>query len=62
MGDLDLVGPTEIAERLDVKRGTVHTWRLRGVLPEPLAVISGVPIWEWETIKAWSEDRAKPVP
>jgi hypothetical protein len=55
----DLVGPMEIAERLKVQRGTVHTWRLRGVLPEPLAVISGVPIWDWEAIKVWAAERKR---
>ena len=53
----DPVSPTEVAERLGVVRGTVHTWRLRGVMPEPAVVLGGVPLWSWETIKEWWENR-----
>lgn len=50
----DLVGPHEIADRLSVRVSTVHQWRQRDVLPEPEAVISGVPIWHWKTVEKWA--------
>lgn len=54
---LDLVGPVEVAERLGVPRGTVRQWRWRKVMPEPLAICSGVPVWHYPTIAAWYERR-----
>ncbi len=55
---LDLVGPYDIAKRLGVSRLVVSQWRHRGIMPEPLAVVSGVlPVWEWETIREWWEAR-----
>lgn len=55
----DPVGPEEIAERLGVRRDTVHKWRHRGVLPEPDWIISSLPVWEWETIRAWAENTGR---
>lgn len=51
---LDLVGPQEVAERLGVQRETVHRWRVRGVLVDPEWVISGVPLWRWQTVHRWA--------
>ena len=48
-----LVGPTEMALRIGISPATVRTWKRRRQLPEPLAVVSGVPLWERETVKAW---------
>lgn len=59
---IDLVGPIEMADRLGVQRDTVHKWRYRRVLPEPLMTLSGTPIWEWETIWQWAEDRGMTIP
>lgn len=50
----DPVGPAEIAERLNVKPKTVHVWKVRGILPAPEWTVSGVPIWQWRTIRAWA--------
>lgn len=50
----DVVGITEIAERLGVQRKTAVMWRLRGRLPEPRWTVSGNPAWEWSTIEAWA--------
>lgn len=52
--DVDLVGPDEISKRLGVKPQTVAMWRYRGLLPEPLAVVSHVPVWEWWEIDEWA--------
>ena len=54
----DPVGPVEVAERLGVKRATVDTWRLRGLLPEPVT-ISGHPLWEWDIVKRWARDTGR---
>lgn len=50
----DPIGIADIAERLGVKRHTVHTWRYRGVMPQPRWTISGRPAWAWEDIKSWA--------
>ncbi len=52
---IDLVGPDEIASRLGVRSNTVSTWRARGLLPEPVATISRVPLWHWEQVRAWAD-------
>ena len=56
---MELVGPGEIADRLGVKRGTVHEWRRRGILPEPEAIVSGVPVWQWSKIEAWARSTGR---
>ena len=48
---LDLVGPAEIAARINVPRSTVLGWGHRGLLPEPYATISGVPAWIWSEVQ-----------
>lgn len=45
----DLVGAKDIAERAGVKSQTVSMWRIRNLLPEPIAVVSDVPVWDWIT-------------
>lgn len=59
MPPTDLVGPAEIASRLGVQPQTVSTWKLRGMLPEPLAVVSKVPVWEWSTILSWARESGR---
>jgi hypothetical protein len=51
---LDLVGPQEIASRLGVAANTVSMWRARGVLPEPLTVVSNTPVWHWPLVREWA--------
>jgi hypothetical protein len=50
----DLVGLTEIAERLGNPVDTVKKWRHRGLLPEPDWQLAAGPVWEWETIRIWA--------
>lgn len=50
----NIVGLTEIAERLDVNQNTPDVWRSRGVLPPPEAIVSGTPLWDWTTIEEWA--------
>jgi hypothetical protein len=44
----------EIATRLGVKPQTVHTWRQRGIVPEPRWTVSGQPAWDWPEIEEWA--------
>ena len=43
-----LVGMTEIAERLGVKRITVDSWWRNSVMPPPRYNIDNRLIWDWE--------------
>ncbi|MGO9583711.1 MAG: helix-turn-helix transcriptional regulator [Acidimicrobiales bacterium] len=52
---LDLVGPQEIASRLGVAPNTVSMWRARGLLPEPLAIVSNTPVWHWPLVREWAD-------
>jgi hypothetical protein len=55
------VGALEVAQVLGVRRGTVHTWKQRGVLPPPQAgTVSGEPWWTLDDIKEWARGRALP--
>jgi hypothetical protein len=54
----DPVGAVEIAERLNVKRGTVDMWRIRSIgFPEPRWTVGGRPAWNWDEVEQWSEAR-----
>ena len=56
----DLVGRREIADRAGTTPGLVDAWRRRHAdFPQPEWVVSGTPIWRWETVAAWL---AKPRP
>ncbi|MCW3019151.1 MAG: hypothetical protein JWN10_1459 [Solirubrobacterales bacterium] len=52
---VELCGPDEIAARLGVRPNTVSMWRARGLLPEPIATVSRVPVWPWALIRAWAD-------
>ena len=56
---LDLVGPDEIAKRLDVKPQTVAMWKLRGLLPASIAVVSRISVWHWSTILDWARETGR---
>lgn len=52
----DPVGLNQIAERLQVPRATVDTWRHRGQLPEPDLVLGPRQLlWEWAKVEAWAK-------
>lgn len=52
-----LVGTVEIAARLGLKRPhLVHDWRKRyDDFPAPVAVISGVHVWNWPEVERWAK-------
>ena len=47
----------DIAEELKVKLDTVHTYRGRGLLPDPDGYIERTPYWFEETISSWLAER-----
>lgn len=56
---IELVDVTEIARRLNVKPGTVHKWRLRGIFPDPFQELTIGPIWFWRTVRSWAESSGR---
>jgi chromosome partitioning protein len=52
----DLVGTSEIAERLGVSRHqVVHDWRRRHRdFPQPVAQLKRGPIWSWRDVERWA--------
>lgn len=54
---LDLVGVTEIAERLGWDRRRVSTYIARGSFPEPLAKLAGGRVWRWEDVERVAIER-----
>jgi len=53
------IGPQEITAMLDVRPGTVDTWRARGVLPPADMTVSGRPLWWPGTIRRWAEESGR---
>jgi predicted DNA-binding transcriptional regulator AlpA len=56
--DVDaLVGAPDIAERLGVAHTeTVHNWiRRYADFPQPVAIVSGVRVWNWPDVRAWAK-------
>lgn len=53
----DPIGLAEMIELAGVKRGTVDSWRTRGVLPKPRWTVGGRPAWSRAEIERWLADR-----
>lgn len=51
---IEVVGPTEVAERLGVQRATVDRWRQREAMPAATWQLAGGPVWLWSDIEAWA--------
>lgn len=47
----------QLAERLGIKRTTVHRYRVRGDIPEPDEYVGRTPLWSAEHIDAWLKER-----
>jgi len=45
---MNLVGMKEVAELLDVPYETIKVWKARGRLPDPMQIVSGTPLWDWD--------------
>jgi len=55
--DLDnLVGATEIAQRLGIKRPhLIHDWRRRHPgFPKPVLELTGILVWDWREVEVWA--------
>ena len=52
--ELDPVGPTEIAARLNVPINTIHAWNYDKVLPPARWRVGPGPVWDWSDIHAWA--------
>lgn len=59
MSPFEPVGLVEIAERLGVDPKTAQQWRFRKLLPEPDALVSGRPVWQWRTIERWARETGR---
>lgn len=55
--DDELLDSAGFADVLGVKLGTLHTFRSRGILPEPDAMIGKSPAWHRSTVDAWKATR-----
>lgn len=62
----EIVGITEIAERLGVKRKTVDTWRQRAHVlvdaapfPDPTQRVGGRPAWRWSVVRDWAKSTGR---
>lgn len=53
----DYLDPAGVAELLGVSVATVHSYKHRGLLPEPDHRFGQSPAWRRETIAAWKESR-----
>jgi chromosome partitioning protein len=57
----ELVGVAEIAEKLGVPRTTVSMWdarRVKNGFPLPVADLRMGPVYEWQKVESWYQDRA----
>lgn len=54
----DLVGVSDIAERLGVTPAAVSNWHKRhDTFPQPAMIIGKRPAWIWADVVRWNEDR-----
>lgn len=47
----------EVAAMLRVEPETIHSYRSRGLFPEPDGTLGRTPWWRQETIEAWQAGR-----
>lgn len=59
--DNEEIGIEDIAELLNVSRGTVQLWnsRVRAILPPPDRRVSNIPLWRKSTIVAWAKSTGR---
>jgi predicted DNA-binding transcriptional regulator AlpA len=51
----DLVGATEIGQRLGIDRRSVHQLRRRhDDFPEPIAQLESAMVWAWPDVERWA--------
>lgn len=54
---VELVGVSEIAERLGWDRRKVAVYVGRGLFPEPYAKLYMGPVWRWEDVEQTAKER-----
>jgi predicted site-specific integrase-resolvase len=52
------MGPSEVAEFLGVKRGTVDQWLHRGILEPRWRLVAG-PLWDKDDVIAWARSTGR---
>lgn len=53
------LGMSDVAELLEVKRGTVAQWRTRGQFLEPELVVGGSPAWWESSVRRWAAESGR---
>ena len=54
-----LLNPSELAEILNVRPGTIYSWLSRGVDIPPFVKVGGCTRWREQAVKKWIEVREK---
>jgi excisionase family DNA binding protein len=54
-----LLNPSQLAEVLNVKPGTIYSWICRGVDLPPFIKIGGSIRWQERTVMAWIAERER---
>lgn len=55
---MQLLSQKAVAKKTGLSFSTVQTYRKRGTLPEPDAVLDNKPLWTEATIEGWMTERA----
>ena len=54
----EVLGLSDLADRIGAKRATAYKWQQRGQLPAPDLTVSGQPAWWASTVDAWWSTRS----
>lgn len=47
----------QLADKLGIKRGSVHRYRTRGDIPQPDEYVGRTPLWKETSIETWLAER-----
>lgn len=53
----DLRTMSDFAAAIGAKPDTIHAYKSRGYLPEPIGIVGSTPVWSAAQIKAWQANR-----
>ncbi len=54
-----MLGPSQLAEILNVRVGTIYSWICRGVSLPPFIKISGTTRWREKDIQVWMDVKTR---